>query len=40
MQEKLEKTIFGTIRSLSCFSTAQTEKNSWKKFVKQIVENI
>ena len=38
---KLRKnTCFEPMRSLFSFSTAQTEKNSWKKFVKQIGEII
>ena len=35
-----EKMYFGPTRSLFSFSTAQTEKNVWKKLVKQIGENI
>ncbi len=35
-----KKNRFGQIKSLFSFSPAQTEKNSWKKFVKQIGENI
>jgi hypothetical protein len=35
-----KKNCFGPIRSLFTFSTAQTEKNLWKKLVKQIGENI
>ena len=31
-----EKNCFGTVRSLFSFSTAQTETNLWKNFVKQI----
>ena len=39
--DKLRKNVyFGPIRSLFSFLTAQTEKNSMKKFVKQIGENI
>ena len=38
---KLRKnTCFEPMRSLFSFSTAQTEKNLWKKFVKQIGEII
>ena len=38
---KLRKnTCFEPMRSLFSFPTAQTEKNSWKKFVKQIGETI
>ena len=35
-----KETCFGPIRNLLFFSTAQSEKNSWKKLVKQIGENI
>ena len=35
-----EKKLFWTNKSLFSFSTAQTEKYMWKKFVKQIGENI
>ena len=40
-QEKLrQKACFRPIKSLFSFSTAQTEKYTWKKFVKQIGETI
>ena len=35
-----KKNCFGPKRSLFSFSTDQTEKNLWKKTVKQIGENI
>ena len=35
-----EKYCLGPIRSLFSFSSAQTEKKSWKKFLKQIGENV
>ena len=35
-----DRDCFGPIRNLSSFSTVQTEKNSWKKFVNQIGESI
>jgi hypothetical protein len=35
-----KKNCFGPIRSLFSLSTAQTDKNGWKKLVKEIDENI
>ena len=37
---KLRKKMFCTNKKLFSFPTAETEKNSWKKLVKQIGENI
>ena len=37
---KLRKNTFAPLRSFFSFSIAQTVKNSWKKLVKQIGENI
>jgi hypothetical protein len=35
-----KKNLVWTNKKLVCFSTAHTEKSLWKKFVKQIGENI
>ena len=39
-QTEKKKPCFGAIKDLFSFTTVQTEKNAWKKIVKQIGENI